>query len=95
MKIILIAPIITEKSMSETANGKYTFEIDKDANKAEVANAIKAQYKVDAISVNILNQQGKIKKYRGKPVGRTKKIKKAIVRLAKGQKIAEFMIKEK
>ena len=37
---IIIAPVITEKSMSGIADKKYTFKVDKNANKIEIAQAV-------------------------------------------------------
>mgnify|MGYP006329275859 CR=1 FL=1 len=37
---IIIAPVITEKSMAGIANKKYTFKVAKDANKIEIAEAV-------------------------------------------------------
>lgn len=94
MNQILIRPIITEKSMSETASGKYTFEVNSKTNKQEVAKAVEKAYKVNVVSVNIINVSGKTRRFRFKQVGRTADWKKAIVQLKKGQKIAGFEIKE-
>lgn len=93
MKQIIIRPVITEKSMSKTAEGKYAFEVDVTANKIEVKNAIKQIYKVEATSVNIANVKGKDRKWRGQVKGKTKETRKAIVTLKKGQKIPGFEVK--
>ena len=37
---IIKAPVITEKSMADKENGKYTFKVDPRANKIEIKNAI-------------------------------------------------------
>ena len=94
MKNILLSPIITEKSMMQVADDKYTFRASDKANKAEIADFLAKYYKVKVISVKIINQLGKIKNFRGRPSGRTQNYKKAIIKIAKGQKIAEFSIKE-
>ena len=44
---IIIAPVITEKSMSGIADKKYTFKVAKDANKIEIADAVAKLFKVD------------------------------------------------
>lgn len=94
MKNILLRPIVTEKSMSGTSNNKYSFEVDPRTNKIEIKKAVKTAYKVDAIRINIINKDGKIKNYRGRGVGKTKNWKKAIITVKGGQKIAGFEIKE-
>ena len=40
---IIKRPIITEQSMMEAANKKYTFEVAKDANKIEIAKAVEEE----------------------------------------------------
>jgi len=77
---------ITEKSNYLTNQNKYVFVVDSKANKSEVVKAIKSIYKVDPISVNMVNIKGKTKKF-GLKTGRLPSIKKAIVTLKKGQKI--------
>ena len=81
-------PRITEKSgiKSESQN-VYTFEILKNANKKDVAEAIKEIYKVKPIKVNIVNLPAKRTFRRGK-AGTKKSVKKALVFLKKGDKIA-------
>ena len=52
---IIIAPIITEKSMAGIADKKYTFKVAKDANKIEIAEAVEKIFKVDVAKVNTIN----------------------------------------
>lgn len=95
MKRIILKPLITEKSMSGANINKYTFEVHPDANKIIIVKAIKDLYKVDPLYVRILNVKGKNKSFRGRPGGKTKNRKKAIVTIQKGQKIKGFEIAEK
>lgn len=94
MKQILKKPVITEKSMSQTPNGKYSFVIYPNVGKVEVAKEVKKIYKVDPVKVNIINIKSRIKKYKGRYQGKTGGYKKAIVTVKKGQKIKEFDVKE-
>lgn len=94
MKSILKKPVITEKSMSKTPDGKYSFIVYANANKVEVAKIIKQIYKVDTTKVNIINIKGRMRRYRGRFQGKTSGYKKAIITLKKGQKIKEFDVKE-
>ena len=55
---IIIAPVITEKSMSGIADKKYTFKVAKDANKLEIADAVEKLFKVDVAKVNTINVRG-------------------------------------
>lgn len=89
--IILKRPIITEKSMKLAQNGLYTFEVDKDATKPAVAKIVAEKFNVKVIGVKIINVKGKVKsqkKVRKFFLG--KGIKKALVQVGKGQKIAIF-----
>ena len=52
---IIISPIITEKSTKLIEEGKYTFKVDKRANKIEIKNAIEEIFKVDVVAVNTIN----------------------------------------
>ena len=82
-------PIITEKSMKLVESGKYTFEVDRRANKTEIKNAIEELFKVDVESVNIINGLKKEKRV-GRYTGLLPAVTKAIVTLEKGQKIEIF-----
>lgn len=81
-------PHVTEKSsrLSANANPAYTFLVNKDANKTEVAKAVKEIYKIKPIKVNIVNLPEKDVFSRGK-WGTKSAIKKAVVYLKKGEKI--------
>ena len=86
---IIIAPVITEKSMSGIADKKYTFKVAKDANKYQIADAVKELFKVDVAKVNTINVRGKAKRM-GRYEGYTASWKKAIVTLTADSKPIEF-----
>lgn len=89
--IVLKQPIITEKSMKLSQTGLYTFEVDKDANKPLIAKVVAEKFNVKVLSVKIINQKGEIKSQRqSRGTYRTKNVKKALVQLKKGDKIAIF-----
>lgn len=91
MQAILKRPIITEKTMKLVTSGFFTFEIDKNANKLDVAKIVKAKFSVDPISVRIINTKSETKQQRRvRGTFRKAGIKKAIVQLKAGQKIAIF-----
>lgn len=79
---IIIRPIITEKSMDGLPDGKYTFQVAKDANKPEIKAAIETLFNVEVLKVNTMNCRGKQKRV-GRYVGRTASYKKAIVTINK------------
>ena len=83
---IILAPVITEKSMYERENGVYTFKVIKTATKTDIKKAIEDAFGVSVVKVNTLNTKSKRRRV-GKYVGRSKTYKKAIVTLAKGSSI--------
>lgn len=86
---IIIAPVITEKSMSGIADKKYTFKVAKDANKIEIAQAVAELFKVKVAKVNTISVRGKEKRM-GRYSGYTASWKKAIVTLTADSKPIEF-----
>ncbi len=86
---IIIAPVITEKSMTGIGDKKYTFKVAKDANKIEIALAVKELFKVDVAKVNTVNVRGKARRM-GRYSGYTPAWKKAIVTLKADSKPIEF-----
>lgn len=86
---IIIRPIVTEQSMAQMAENKYTFVVSKQANKTEIKKAIEAIFGVNVEKVNTLNYDGKVKRM-GRSVGRTASFKKAVVKLTADSKEIEF-----
>ena len=86
---IVIAPIITEKSMSVIADKKYTFKVATDANKVEIAAAIEKLFGVEVAKVNTMNVRGH-KRRMGRYVGTTAAWKKAVVTLSEKSKTIDF-----
>ena len=86
---IIIAPVITEKSMSGIADKKYTFKVDRNANKIEIAAAVEELFKVKVAKVNTISVRGQARRM-GRYSGYTASWKKAIVTLKKDSKPIEF-----
>ena len=86
---IIIKPIVTENSMMQTADKKYTFEVHKDANKSQIKTAVEEIFGVKVDKVNTLNVKGKLKRM-GRTAGYTRSWKKAIVKLTADSKTIEF-----
>ncbi|MDR1774789.1 MAG: 50S ribosomal protein L23 [Clostridioides sp.] len=86
---IIIRPIVTEKSMEDMGEKKYTFVVAKTANKIEIKYAVEKVFGVKVDKVNTLNYDGKLKRM-GRTQGRTSSYKKAIVKLAADSKEIEF-----
>jgi len=87
---IILRPIITERSMDGLQMKKYTFEVDKKANKIEIKKAVEALFSgVKVRSVNTVNVRGKLRR-QGRTQGYTPSRKKAIVTLTESSKTIEF-----
>lgn len=86
---VIIRPVITEHSYDMMSNNVYTFEVAKEANKVEIAQAIEAIFKVKVVRVNTLNVKSKPKRVRYQE-GRTRTWKKAMVKLKEGDTIELF-----
>jgi len=87
---IILAPIITEKSMGATREQrKYTFRVDKSAGKIEIAKAVEELFSVRVQKVNTLSVPGK-RRRQGVNVGYTPSWKKAIVTLTPESKGIPF-----
>ena len=89
---IIKGPIITEKSNDLLENeNKYTFKVALEANKVEIKQAIEAIYNVkvvDIATIRVLPKRRRVGKYEGYRSA----YKKAIVKLAKDDKIDAFNI---
>lgn len=86
---VIIRPVITEHSYDMMELNKYTFEVAKDSNKVEIAQAIEAIFDVTVTKVNTINVKSKPKRQRGH-LGRTRTWKKAMVTLKPGDTIELF-----
>lgn len=86
---IIMKPIITERSMADAEVKKFTFKVDKRANKIEIKNAVEVIFGVDVEKVTTMNMKGKLKRT-GRFVGRRANWKKAIVKLTPGSKGIQF-----
>jgi large subunit ribosomal protein L23 len=85
--LLVKKPWITEKSTTLTASNQYVFLVKSTATKPEIKKAIHSLYKVDALNVNVLNRQGKRKRFGGGKKGVQEGYRKAIVTIKAGQKI--------
>lgn len=87
---VIIRPVITEKSMADMGEKKYTFLVHPEANKTQIKEAVEKMFEGTKVkSVNTINSDGK-KKRRGMVVGKTAKSKKAIVALTEDSKDIEI-----
>jgi large subunit ribosomal protein L23 len=86
---IIIAPVISEKSYTELNKNWYTFLVSPDANKTAIKIAIQQIFNVRVETVNTINRQGKRKRTRT-GFGKRKDTKRALVKLAEGDRIEAF-----
>lgn len=86
---IIIKPVISEQSMADMSEKKYTFIVNKKSNKTEIKKAVEVIFGVKVDKVNTLNYDGKLKRM-GKHEGRTSSFKKAVVKLTSESKEIEF-----
>jgi large subunit ribosomal protein L23 len=86
---IILRPLITEKNTNLMAYNKYSFEVDRSANKTQIKRAIEEIFKVSVTKVHTMNMRGKMRR-RGMRFGYTADWKKAIVTLAEGDRIELF-----
>ena len=87
---VIVKPIITEKSMNDMAEKKYTFRVQPTATKNQIKEAVEKMFEGAIVEkVNTMNYDGKTKR-RGRTVGKTTKYKKAIVKLTEASKDIDF-----
>ena len=87
---VIIRPIISERSYDLMEQGKYTFEVAKDAPKQEIRQAVEKLFNVHVVKVNTMNVRGKEKRVRYQS-GMTRSWKKAVVTLAEGEQMPRMM----
>ena len=86
---ILRRPLITEKSTTLQAQGKYAFEVAGEANKPQIKQAVEKAFKVEVTAVNVMKVPGRRRRV-GRRIVLTQPWKKAVVTLKPGDKIEFF-----
>ena len=86
---VLRRPLITEKNTTLQAQGKYAFEVAKEANKHQIKQAVEKAFDVTVMAVNVMTVPGKTRRI-GRRQVLTQSWKKAIVTLREGNKIEFF-----
>jgi large subunit ribosomal protein L23 len=86
---VVIAPVVSEKSYSLMDENAYTFKVHPRANKTEIRQAVEAIWGVRVTKVNTINRKGKVKRFRYVE-GKRPDTKRAVVKLAPGDKIEIF-----
>ena len=84
---VILAPIVTEKAtMVAENNQQIAFRVAPDATKPEIKAAVEMLFNVEVESVQVLNQNGKAKRF-GRFEGRRRNERKAYVRIKDGQEL--------
>jgi len=84
---IVIRPVVTERSTElADSHDTYTFIVARDANKIEIRKAIETMFGVRVKDVRTMNYRGKLRRV-GRSLGRRAAYKKALVKLAEGERI--------
>lgn len=86
---IIKRPLVTEKNTQQTESGIFVFEVAKDASKKEIKETIQRMYRVKVVDVRTQICRSKVRMTR---LGLAKKKywKKALIKLAPGEKITLF-----
>ena len=86
----IVRPILTEaSSRADQDRGEYYFEVHPDANKTEIRQAVERLFGVKVTGVWTSNHRGKDKRM-GRTAGRKPHWKRAIVKLAEGDRIDQI-----
>ena len=86
---VLRRPLVTEKNTFLQSQGKYVFEVDRDANKEQVKQAVEKAFKVTVTAVNMMMVRGRERRV-GRRMVAASPWKKAVVTLKAGDKIQIF-----
>ena len=82
---VILKPVVTEKSMNSMAEKKYVFDVNPDATKTQIAEAVEKMFAGTMVAkVNTMNLAGKNRARNtrsGRIEGKTSEKKKAIVQL--------------
>jgi len=89
----ILKPVLTEKSAAKMSDGLYVLAIADNATKNSILQDLMKMYKVEAVSVRIVNLPAKRVRFRGRK-GTQSRIRKAYVQLKKGQQLPGFEIKK-
>lgn len=90
---IIKRPVVTEgTTLLAAEHNQFTFEVDLKANKIQIKQAVEQLFTVDVLSVSTMIMPMKRGRRGRKEYARTAAWKKAIVKLADGQKIEYFNI---
>ena len=91
---IILSPVVTEKTNNQLSGSKYSFNVLNSASKEDIKKSIETIFGVNVEKVNIVNREGKVKRFKG-TTGKRNSVKKAVVTLKKGQEINFTKLEDK
>jgi len=87
---VIIKPLVTEKSTHlQNTRNSYAFQVNPEANKHQIKDAIEKQYSVKVLDVRTMNRKGKPRRSRYK-MTTSSDWKKAVVVLDENSRIELF-----
>ncbi|MCX7716291.1 MAG: 50S ribosomal protein L23 [Endomicrobia bacterium] len=87
---VIKRPIVTEKTTRlKQQQNSYVFEVDINATKTLIKQAIEKLFNVDVVSIHTMVVKGKLRRY-GRYEGYRPDWKKAIVKIKHGQSIKQI-----
>jgi large subunit ribosomal protein L23 len=90
-KMVLVKPLLSEKSSQLSRKGTYVFVVENKASKLQISEAVETEYKTSVASVRTIRVRGKMRRITGRPgYARRDDWKKAYVSLVKGESIAVY-----
>jgi large subunit ribosomal protein L23 len=87
---VLKRPILTEKSDYQRDDGQYVFEVDRQANKHQIKEAVELIFDVEVLAVNTMVMKPKRRRLGRKIITTRPAWKRAVVTLAAGERIQDF-----
>ena len=87
---VLKRPILTEKSDFQRDDNQYVFEVDRQANKLQIRDAVEKIFDVEVLAVNTMVMKPKRRRMGRKVITTRPAWKRAVVTLAPGERIQEF-----
>ena len=87
---ILVRPLITEKATRLSGENKYSFQVQRTANKIQLKEAVEKGCDVKVLNVHVMIKKGKPKRVRGNRIKHAPNWKKAVVTLHPSDKLELF-----
>lgn len=87
---VLKRPILTEKSDLQRDDNQYVFEVERQANKLQIKEAVEQIFDVEVVAVNTMIMKPKRRQLGRKTITTRAAWKRAVVTLAPGERIQEF-----